>query len=195
MKILKRIIGWMFQLPRNVKMSRTDLYRPRVVLVVFCFLLLTALCAVAQTGNPAIDAVNTVAVDTNSAFFASQTFDLRSGYNSANTQADLGVDYNLAAHWQGGADFGFATGANTLSSAQAEVMYRIPVHNMEFDGGLAAGYNWDNSKPFLGAVGRFSYVVSPDTGITAFLQPQVTAIVERASKPSIGVIIGVGKSF
>lgn len=153
--------------------------------------------ATASSGNQFFDAVNSIAIDTNSLFFASAKLDFRSGaiQKADGTFADLGGDYNLSARWQAGGDIVLGTGNNTVSTIAADIAYRIPIHNLELDPQIGAGYNWDTQDAEGAVALRLSYVISPARRMFTFVQPSLDFSLTKLQRPVPRLLAGVGISF
>lgn len=161
-------------------------------------LLIVSLAALTLTTKAdLISAVNSTVVDTNSSYFANVKFDLYSGelQSSQNgSDAAVGGDYNFTSWLQAGTTAAFSTGSTTVDAAQGDVAYRIPVHNMEFDPYLGAGYDWNNAGWYATVGLKYAYLVHGNT--SAFVRPAISLDGNHlVNRPNIEVLTGVQISF
>jgi hypothetical protein len=143
--------------------------------------------------NPFFSALNTIVIDTNSAFFANEKFQLRSALLENNTTAaDFGGDINFN-YIQLGGDIVSRGAANVVAEAGGDVAYRVIVHNMELDPLLGVSWSWDDNTAYLRGGMRLSYYLSGRS--FAFVQPELRDDMASWGRPTAQIQIGIGFAF
>lgn len=111
-------------------------------------------------GSAAISAVE--ALDTSSNFFELEEFSFRAGavIRGNTAGSSTGFDVNLSKNWMVCGDVIMGVDSQTFDAISLQGGYRIPIHNMEIDLLLGAGYGWVKSNPEGNCGVRFSYALS-----------------------------------